>query len=200
MSKANFCMAAFIVFTQSLFISTTALAQDDTMPRFIPEPEVETQVETDLCAQARDPANCAARQAALALCADKRGNEKQTCLQENLPPVNCSLEDNPEECFAIQKAKEQCAGKKDAALTACLHPGERAAKNKHGKKKIHKASAGSKSTKTASANKRGKANAKASAKTNKPSSKKAASKAKPAAREKAKGNSAAKTVTKKNRQ
>ncbi|MCK9990017.1 MAG: hypothetical protein WA112_05470 [Rugosibacter sp.] len=189
MSKANFCMAAFIAFTQSLLISTTALAQDDTMPRFIPEPEVKTQAETDLCAQARDPANCAARQAALALCADKRGNEKQACLQENLPPVDCSQEDNPEECFAIQKAKEQCAGKKDAALTACLHPGERTAKNKHGKKKAHKASAGSKNTKAASANKRGKANAKASAKTNKPSPKKEASKAK--------GNSAAKTATKK---
>lgn len=199
MSKINFCMAALIAITQSLFVGPAALAQEDSTPRFIPEPQVSTGAETDPCAQARDPASCAAHQAALAQCADKRGSEKQACLQEHLPPVNCSLEDNPEECAAIQQAKERCAGKKDAALTACLNPGEHIAKNRHGKKKGLKAATGGKTAKAARSGKHGKVNgktnAKAAAKTSKSSAQKGATVKKGTAR--AKGSSAPKTTTKK---
>ena len=68
--------------------------------------------------------------------------------------MDCSQADNPEECVAIEQAKEKCAGKKDAALTACLNPG--ATKNKVQKvqktgksRKAMKKSLGQKSTKAA---------------------------------------------------
>lgn len=106
-----------------LFLSLPAIAQTEAQPT--------TPSIADECAQARDPALCTARQAALALCAEKHGTEKQICLQDNLPPIDCSQADHPEECIAIEQAKEKCAEKKGAALTACLNPG--AAKQKAGK-------------------------------------------------------------------
>jgi len=96
-----------------LFLSLPAIAQTEAQPT--------TESVADECAQARDPALCTARQAALTLCAEKHGAEKQACLQDNLPPVDCSRADNPKECMAIEQAKEKCAGKKNAALAACLN-------------------------------------------------------------------------------
>ncbi|GEM_PF-3551535 len=105
-----------------LFLSLPAIAQPEVQPT--------TPSVADECAQARDPALCTARQAALTICAEKHGAEKQACLQDNLPPVDCSHADNPEECMAIEQSKEKCAGKKNAALTACLNPDSQ----KHAKK------------------------------------------------------------------
>ncbi|AJP48966.1 hypothetical protein PG1C_12080 [Rugosibacter aromaticivorans] len=117
-----------------IFLSLPAIAQ----PIVPPEVQPTTQPVADECAQARDPAHCAARQAALITCAEKRGAEKQACLQENLPPVDCSQTDNPEECAAIEQSKEKCAGKKDAALTACLNPGATEQKAKKPRKHMKK--------------------------------------------------------------
>ena len=74
----------------------------------------------DDCASARDPERCAARQAALKACADKRRAEKRACLDAAMPPVDCAKASDPARCEAIRKAKEACQGKTGKALKACL--------------------------------------------------------------------------------
>ena len=74
----------------------------------------------DDCARARDPERCAARQAALKTCSEKRGLERRACLDASMPPVDCSKSSTPEKCEAAQKAKEVCKGKTDQALKKCL--------------------------------------------------------------------------------
>jgi hypothetical protein len=64
---------------------------------------VSSQPSVDTCAKARDPVRCEARQAALKNCADKRGKEKQVCLEASIPPVDCSRTQNPQSCEAAQK-------------------------------------------------------------------------------------------------
>jgi hypothetical protein len=80
------------------------------------------QAETaaDDCARARDPDRCAARQAALKACGEKRGIERRACLDASMPPVDCSKAQNPQQCEGAQKAKEVCKGKTDKALKKCL--------------------------------------------------------------------------------
>ena len=78
------------------------------------------QSDTDYCAKARDPARCEARQAALKACADKRGKEKQACLDAGMSPVDCSRAQNPERCEAAEKARQGCKGKTGKALKKCL--------------------------------------------------------------------------------
>ncbi len=75
---------------------------------------------SDDCARARDPERCAARQAALKACSEKRGLERRACLDASMPPVDCSKASNPQKCEAAQKAKEICKGKTDRALKKCL--------------------------------------------------------------------------------
>lgn len=74
----------------------------------------------DDCARARDPERCAARQAALKACGEKRGAEKRACLEASMPPVDCSKSSDPRKCEAAQKAKDVCKGKTDKALKKCL--------------------------------------------------------------------------------
>lgn len=74
----------------------------------------------DDCARARDPDRCAARQAALKACSEKRGVERRACLDASMPPVDCSKSSDPQKCEAAQKAKEVCKGKTDKALKKCL--------------------------------------------------------------------------------
>lgn len=72
------------------------------------------------CAQARDPARCEARQAAIKACADLRGAEKRACLDAALPPPDCTRARDPARCEAAEKAKQACKGKSGKALKACL--------------------------------------------------------------------------------
>ena len=78
------------------------------------------QTAADDCARARDPERCAARQAALKACGEKRGLERRACLDASMPPVDCSKAQNPQKCEAAQKAKEVCKGKTDKALRKCM--------------------------------------------------------------------------------
>jgi hypothetical protein len=87
----------------------------------------------DDCARARDPERCAARQAALKACSEKRGLERRACLDASMPPVDCSKSSTPQKCEAAQKAKEVCKGKTDKALKKCLRD-EKPKKPKKGKK------------------------------------------------------------------
>ena len=87
----------------------------------------------DDCARARDPDRCAARQAALKACGEKRGLERLACLEASMPPVDCSKSSNPQKCEVAQKAKDVCKGKTDKALKKCLR--EDQPKKKKKKKK-----------------------------------------------------------------
>jgi hypothetical protein len=78
------------------------------------------QSDADYCARARDPVRCEARQTALKNCAEKRGVERQACLEASIPPVDCSKAQNPQACEAAQKAKEVCQGKTGKKLTKCM--------------------------------------------------------------------------------
>ncbi|MDK9703950.1 MAG: hypothetical protein OEL20_12510 [Sulfuritalea sp.] len=78
------------------------------------------QSAADYCAKARDPVRCEARQAALKNCADKRGKEKQACLEAGIPPPDCSRAQNPGRCEAAQKAREICKDKTGKELKKCL--------------------------------------------------------------------------------
>jgi hypothetical protein len=79
----------------------------------------------DPCAVARDPVRCEARREALKTCADRRGAERQACLDAHIPPPDCRRAEDPRRCEAEQLARELCRGKTDAALRKCLreqHP------------------------------------------------------------------------------
>jgi len=78
------------------------------------------QSAADDCARARDPGRCEARQAALKICADKRGAEKSACLEANMPPVDCSQAQHPQKCEAAQRAREICKGKTGKELNKCM--------------------------------------------------------------------------------
>lgn len=78
------------------------------------------QSAVDTCARARDPVRCEARQVALRNCADKRGKEKQVCLEASIPPVDCGRTQNPQSCEAAQRAREICKGKTGKELKTCL--------------------------------------------------------------------------------
>ncbi len=94
---------------------------------------VHAESDADDCARARDPERCAARQAALKACGEKRGLERRACLDASIPPVDCSKSSTPQKCEAAQKAKEVCKGKTDKALKKCLRD-EKPKKPKKGKK------------------------------------------------------------------
>lgn len=72
------------------------------------------------CATARDPVRCEARQAALKTCGEKRGSEKQHCIEANMPPPDCRRTRHPPRCEAEQRAREICRGKADRELKKCL--------------------------------------------------------------------------------
>ncbi len=78
------------------------------------------QSAADDCARARDPVRCEARQAALKICADKRGAEKSACLEANMPAVDCGQAQNPQKCEAAQNAREICKGRTGNALKTCM--------------------------------------------------------------------------------
>ena len=101
------------------------------------------QAETaaDDCARARDPDRCAARQAALKACGEKRGLERRACLEASMPPVDCSKSSTPQKCEAAQKAKEVCKGKTDKALKKCLRDEQPKKKAKNKKSRTSKATA-----------------------------------------------------------
>jgi hypothetical protein len=96
---------------------------------------VSAQSTADTCAGARDPVRCEARQAALKNCAEKRGKEKQACLEASIPPPDCSRAQNPQSCEAAQKAKEVCQGKTGTKLKTCLRDEQPKKKKKAGKPK-----------------------------------------------------------------
>ena len=96
----------------------------------------------DDCARARDPERCAARQAALKACGEKRGLERRACLDASMPPVDCSKSSTPEKCEAAQKAKEVCKGKTDQALKKCLRDEKPKKPAKNKKRRTSKAAAG----------------------------------------------------------
>ena len=96
----------------------------------------------DDCARARDPERCAARQAALKACGEKRGLERRACLDASMPPVDCSKSSTPEKCEAAQKAKEVCKGKTDQALKKCLRDEKPKKPAKNKKRRPSKATAG----------------------------------------------------------
>jgi hypothetical protein len=102
------------------------------------------QAETaaDDCARARDPDRCAARQAALKTCGEKRGLERRACLEASMPPVDCSKSSDPRKCEVAQRAKEVCKGKTDKALKKCLRDEQPKKKAKKGKNRPAKAAAG----------------------------------------------------------
>ena len=89
------------------------------------------------CAMARDPVRCEARQAAIKTCADKRGAAKTSCLEANMPPIDCTQHSNPAKCEATERAKEICRDKTGAQQKHCLK-GE-ATKAKQTKKSAKKA-------------------------------------------------------------
>ena len=72
------------------------------------------------CAMAREPVRCEARQAAIKACADKRGAAKTSCLEANMPPVDCTQHSNPAKCEAAERAKEICRDKTGAQQKQCL--------------------------------------------------------------------------------
>ena len=74
----------------------------------------------DPCAVARDPVRCEAREAALKICAAQRSEEKQHCIQANMPPVDCRQTRYPSRCEAEQNAWEICRGKAGTELRKCL--------------------------------------------------------------------------------
>jgi hypothetical protein len=96
----------------------------------------------DDCARARDPERCAARQAALKACSEKRGLERRACLDASMPPVDCSKSSDPQKCEAAQKAKEVCKGKTDKALKKCLRDEKPKKPAKNKKRRTSKAAAG----------------------------------------------------------
>lgn len=98
------------------------------------------QSAADTCAKARDPVRCEARQAALRNCADKRGKEKQVCLEASIPPVDCSRTQNPQSCEAAQKAREICKGKTGKELKVCLRDEQPRTKKKSSKHRTTQAS------------------------------------------------------------
>jgi hypothetical protein len=100
------------------------------------------QMAADDCARARDPERCAARQAALKACSEKRGLERRACLDASMPPVDCSKSSDPQKCEAAQKAKEVCKGKTDKALKKCLRDEKPKKPAKNKKRRTSKAAAG----------------------------------------------------------
>ncbi len=78
------------------------------------------QSAADSCAAARDPVRCEARQVALKTCAAKRGSEKQSCIEANMPPPDCRRTQDPPRCEAEQRAREICRGKAGKELKQCL--------------------------------------------------------------------------------
>jgi len=75
---------------------------------------------TDECARARDPARCEARQAALKACGEKRGTEKNACLEARMPPPDCSKAKNPQGCEVARRARDVCKGKAGKEFKQCM--------------------------------------------------------------------------------
>ncbi len=98
------------------------------------------QSAADYCAKARDPVRCEARQAALKNCAEKRGKEKQACLDASIPPADCSRTQNPQSCKAAQKAGEVCKGKTGKKLKNCLRDEQPRTRKKTSKRRTTQAS------------------------------------------------------------
>ena len=63
------------------------------------------------CRKAADPDRCEARITARKACRDKRSAEKIQCINNNMPPPDCSKAQDPKRCIAQQRVKA-CKGKK----------------------------------------------------------------------------------------
>ena len=53
-------------------------------------------------------------------CQDKSAADKRKCMEEAMPPMDCSKARNPQRCEAHQKAKEACKDKAGPDYRQCL--------------------------------------------------------------------------------
>jgi hypothetical protein len=76
------------------------------------------------CARMKNPQPCQARlaerQKAREVCQGKTGSERRLCMQQNMPPLDCSKAPNAERCTLHQRAREACKDKIGPEHRQCL--------------------------------------------------------------------------------